>query len=168
MNPGTRAYLRELANEFGESTNSIRVELNRLKNARLLRSQSSGRTIVYRANTEHTLFGDIQNVVQKYMGIDKVVDKLIKKLGKIDSAYLIGEYARGIDSGLIDIVVLGDVNKFELDRISEKTGYEISRKIRPLVLDKSELLGLWKQLDMDNALLIWGDKVKDRINPSLN
>ena len=30
MNPRTRAYLRELASEFGESTNSIRVELNRL------------------------------------------------------------------------------------------------------------------------------------------
>ena len=168
MNPGTRAYLRELANEFGDSTNSIRIELNRLKNARLLRSKSSGRTIVYRANTEHTLFVDIQSVVQKYMGIDQLVDKLIKKLGKIDSAYLIGEYARGIDSGLIDIVVLGDVNKFELDRIAEKTGHEISRKIRPLVLDKSELLGLWEQLDMDNALLIWGDKVKDRIHSALN
>ena len=64
--------------------------------------------------------------------------------------------------------MLGDVNRFELDRIAEKTGHEISRKIRPLVLHKSELLGLWEQLDMDNALLIWGDKVKDRIHPALN
>ena len=73
------------------------------------------------------------------------------------SAYLIGDYAKGIDSGLIDIIVLGDVNKSELDRITEKTCVEISRKIRHMVITKKELYNLWKQLDMDHALLIWGD-----------
>ena len=160
MNPGTRAYLRELASEFGESTNSVRVELNRLSDAKLLTSESDGRTIKYKANIHHTLFDDIHNVVEKYMGIDQIIEKLIKKLGKIESAYLIGDYAQGIDSGLIDIVVLGNVNKFELDRIAEKTGHEISRKIRPLVLDKHELMKLWNQLDMGHALLIWGKMIK--------
>jgi len=159
LNPGTRAYLRELANEFSESTNSIRVELNRLSDAKLLKSESDGRTIKYKANTQHTLFEDIHNVVEKYMGIDQIIEKLIKKLGKIKSAYLVGDYAHGNDSGLIDIVVLGAVNKFELDRIAEKTGLEISRKIRPLVVDKHELRKLWNQLDMDHALLIWGDPI---------
>ena len=39
LNPGTRAYLRSLADEFGESTNSVRVELNRLSEAGLLGSE---------------------------------------------------------------------------------------------------------------------------------
>ena len=47
MNPGTRAYLRELAKEFNESTNSIRVELNRLSDAKFLSSENAGRTIEY-------------------------------------------------------------------------------------------------------------------------
>ena len=159
MNPGTQAYLRELSKEFGESTNSIRLELNRLTNAKLLESKPSGRIVIYKANTKHTLFSEIHNAVQKYMGVDQVIDKLIKKLSKIESAYLIGDYARGIDSGLIDILVLGDVNKFELGRISEKTGNKISRKIRPLILDQYELGKLWNQLDMNHALLLWGDEV---------
>jgi len=71
MNPETRAYLRELASEFGESTNGIRLELNSLTKAKLLKSSNIGRTVVYRANKSHTLFTDIQSVVQKYVGIDR-------------------------------------------------------------------------------------------------
>ena len=160
MNPNTRAYLRELASEFGESTNSIRVELNRLSKAKLLSSESSGRTIVYHANVNHTLFNEIHSLVEKYMGVDQIIDKLVKKLGHVDSAYLIGDYAKGIDSGLIDIILLGDINKITLESIAEKRGRDIHRKIRPLVLTKDELQQLWSQLKMDQALLIWGNPVK--------
>ena len=39
LNPTTQAYLRGLAAEFGESTNSIRLELNRLEKAKQLITQ---------------------------------------------------------------------------------------------------------------------------------
>ena len=70
-----------------------------------------------------------------------------------------GDYARGIDSGLIDIILLGKINKMELDRIAERRSRDISRKIRPMVVTKKELRSLWKQLNMDHALLIWGSPV---------
>ena len=160
LNSETRAYLRELATEFGESTNSIRVELNRLSEAKLLSSESSGRTIKYRANVDHVLFSEIHSLVEKYMGVDQIIDKLVKKLGQVEVAYLIGDYAKGIDSGLIDIVLIGNIKQSELERIANKRGQEISRKIRPLVLTKQELLQLWLQLEMDKSLLIWGKAIK--------
>ena len=160
LNPGNRAYLRGLATEFDESTNSIRVELNRLTEANLLSSESSGRTIQYSANVNHALFGEIHSLVKKYMGVDQIIDKLVKKLGDVKSAYLIGDYAKGIDSGLIDIVLVGDINKSELNRILENAAYNIERKIRPLVLTKNELQQLWTQVEMDKALLIWGEPIK--------
>ena len=89
-----------------------------------------------------------------------------KKLGDVETAYLIGNYARGIDSGLIDVILIGKINKTELDRIAERLGKEISRKIRPMVLTVEELHALWKQLNMDYALLIWGnpvDKAKNQL-----
>ena len=159
LNPATQGHLRGLAAEFGESTNSIRLELNRLKKAKLLSSKSSGRTIKYRANVTHPLFTEIHSLVEKYMGVDQIIDKLVKKLGDVKSAYLIGDYARGIDSGLIDIVLVGKINKIELDRIANKRSREISRKIRPLVLTIQEIQQLWLQLEMNRALLIWGDPV---------
>ena len=158
LNPETRAYLRELASEFEESTNGIRLELNSLTKAKLLKSNNIGRTVVYRANKDHTLFTDIQSVVQKYVGIDHLVDDLISELGQIDSAYIIGDYAHGSDTGLIDLVIVGQVKVDVLQRLVDKTGEIISRKIRPLVLDREELQRLWVQLDIEHALPIWGDK----------
>lgn len=157
MNPETSAYLRELATEFGESTNNIRVELNRLTKAKLLVSENAGRTVLYKANVNHTLFTDIQNVVQKYVGINRLVDDLVSQLGQLEAAYIIGDYARGIDSGLIDLVLVGQVNQDVLQRLVEKTSQAIARKIRSLVVDKDEFKRLRKQLDIEHALPIWGN-----------
>ena len=166
LNPETRAYLRELASEFGESTNGIRLELNSLTKAKLLKSSNIGRTVVYRANKDHTLFTDIQSFVQKYVGIDHLMDDLISELGHIDAAYIIGDYAHGSDTGLIDLVIVGQVKMDVLQRLVEKTGKIISRKIRPLALDQEELQCLWEQLDIRHALHIWGDKQQVKIKKS--
>jgi len=160
LNPGTQAYLRELASEFGESTNSVRVELNRLSQAKIISSENVGRTKVYLANTEHALFDELKSLVRKYAGLDQLVEILIAKLGDVQTAYLVGDYARGIDSGLIDIILIGKINKMELDRISERRGKDISRKIRSMVVTIKELRSLWSQLNMDQALLIWGEPVE--------
>ena len=159
LNPGTRAYLRELASGFDESTNSVRVELNRLSQAKIITSENVGRTIEYHANEEHSLFNELQSLVRKYAGVDNLVETLLKKIGHLKTAYLVGDYARGIDSGLIDIILIGKINKVELDRIAERRGIDISRKIRPMVVTEKELNFLWEQLNMDQALLIWGEPV---------
>ena len=156
LNPGTRAYLRGLAIEFGESTNSIRVELNRLSKARIISAENVGRTIEYRANKDHSLFNELQSLVMKFSGVDQIIDTLIKKLGDVKTGYLVGDYARGLDSGLIDIILIGNINQMELNRIAEKRGKDISRKIRPMIVTEEELRSLWEQLNMDHALLIWG------------
>ncbi len=158
MNPGTRSYLRGLANEFGESSNAIRVELNRLTKAKLLKSSNEGRTIQYMANKDHTLFKDLQSVVKKYVGIDKLAEELAAKVGNIKAAYIIGDYARGIDSGLIDLVLVGQVEDDQLKEVTEKTEKLIERKIRTLVLNKSEFLKLKDRLNIKQALFIWGKK----------
>ena len=156
LNPGTRAYLRELASEFNESTNSVRVELNRLAEAKIIFAENVGRTIQYQANTEHSLFNELQALVRKYSGVDKLIEILISKIGHVKTAYLVGDYAQGIDSGLIDIILIGQINIVELDRIAERRGKDISRKIRPMVVTEKELRSLWEQLNMEHALLIWG------------
>ncbi len=155
MNPESKGYLRELATEFDESTNNIRVELNRLTKAKLLLSENSGRTVLYKANVEHSLFSDLQSVVKKYVGFDHLVEDLIKQLGQLHQAYVVGDYARGIDSGLIDLVLVGKVNSDVLQKLVEKTSLAIKRKIRPLVLSCEELDQLKNQLKLDKALLLW-------------
>ena len=158
LNPGTKSYLRGLATEFGESTNAIRVELNRLTEAKLLKSVNSGRTVEYRANKQHSLFKDLQSVVKKFVGLDKVAEELAAKLGDIQAAYVIGDYAKGIDSGLIDLVLVGQVDDEKLKEVTEKTEGLIDRKIRTLVLKQSDLKKLDERLDLKHALFIWGNE----------
>ncbi len=159
LNPYTNSYLRELATEFGESTNGVRVELNRLKKSGLLLSKKSGRLVEYTSNKEHQLFNEITAIVQKFVGIDQVIDKLVIKLGDVKSAYIIGDYANGIDSGVIDIVLIGNINKTELTRIVDNASINIQRKIRYLILTKKEVQQLWSELKIKKALLIWGDPI---------
>ena len=154
LNPETHAYLRELANEFGESSNGIRVELNRLTDAKLLKSENEGRTVVYHANTDHSFFKDLQHVVQKYVGIDHLVEELVNKLGNIEAAYIIGDYARGVDSGTIDLVLIGHVNQSALDEAVKKTGKLIHRKIHPVVFATGQS---FRNLNIEDVLLIWSD-----------
>ena len=161
LNPGTKAYLRELSAEFNESTNAVRVELNRLTEAKLLKSASLGRKVIYSANIKHKLYRDIQNVVRKFVGLDQLVEDLIKRLGTVEKAYVIGDYAKGIDSGLIDVVLVGNVDTKTLEQFVIKTGKLINRKIRPLVLDKVEFEKLKVRLDINHALPIWSKKEKN-------
>jgi len=95
LNPDVKAYLRQLSSEFGDSTNAIRVELNRLVNAKLLITQKSGRNIYYSANKEHPLYPEISSISKKTVGIDRIYDRLLG-LGDLKAAYITGDYARGI------------------------------------------------------------------------
>ena len=156
MNKETAAYLQELASEFGESSNGIRVELNRLTDAKLLTSEVQGRTILYQANQQHSLFETIREALYKSVGIDKVIENIIERCGVIEAAWVTGDYARGIDSGLIDIVIQGDVNYSALQDAINKTSLLINRKIRFLVIQRNDIKKLSKSLDLEHALPIWG------------
>ena len=90
-NSDSRSYLRRLADEFDESTNSIRLELNNLTGAGYLMSTEIGRTIEYRANTNHPLYPEIKKIVHKYLGLDNIVQNVIKKLGKVQFALVTGD-----------------------------------------------------------------------------
>jgi len=87
-------------------------------------------------------------------------------LGSIEKAFVIGDYAKGVDSGLIDVVLVGDVDTDTLDKFVIKTGKLINRKIRPLVLNKVEFEKLKVRLDIDHALPIW-NKTEEKVKHQL-
>jgi hypothetical protein len=96
-------------------------------------------------------------VVKKFVGIDKVAEELAAKLGDIRAAYVIGDYAQGNDSGLIDLVLVGRVDEEKLKEVTEKTENLIKRKIRTLVLNEDEFVKLQDRLNIKHALFIWGE-----------
>ncbi len=158
FNPKTQSYLRELAKEFNVSTNSVREELNQLTKTKLLKSQKDGRQVYYMANTEHPLFPELKSMVSKVMGIDQVIDGIVNRLGDLERAYLIDEYAEGKDTGIIDLLLVGNINHYHLNDLSRKTERYINRKIRSLVLSRQEFKELLPELKKRPQVLIWEAK----------
>ncbi|MEM9820152.1 MAG: ArsR family transcriptional regulator [Bacteroidota bacterium] len=138
LNSNTTAYLRGLEGEFGESTNAIRLELNKLEKAGMLSSFLNGNKKMFRANTKHPLFREVHNIILKHIGIDKIIETVIERLGDVDKVYLIGDFSRGIDSQIIDLIFVGNVDKSYLINLIEKVEGLIKRKIRYLVYNTEE------------------------------
>jgi DNA-binding transcriptional ArsR family regulator len=138
LNPASRAYLRELAKEFGASPGHLRSELQQLAGAGLLESERDGRQVRYRAASGHPLFPELQSMVRKALGMDRIVESIVERLGRLQAAYVTGDYAEGRDTGIVDLVLMGDINRHNLDDLVVKTERYIQRRIRTLVLSREE------------------------------
>ncbi|MEZ5017535.1 MAG: winged helix-turn-helix domain-containing protein [Flavipsychrobacter sp.] len=154
LNPGTTAYLRGLSEEFNESTNSIRVELNRFEEADMLISENQGNKKIYKANNKHPLFQEINSIVLKYIGVDKIIEQVINRMGKLELVYLTGDYAKGNDSGIIDLIFVGNIDREYLVNLVAKAEKPIHRKVRYLTYTKEEWLA---QDDKNTNLLLWSN-----------
>ena len=154
-NPESQSYLRELAKEFNVSTNAVREELNQLNKTNLVKKEKNGRQVFYRANQEHPLFPELRAMVSKMMGIDKVVEGIIRRLGNLERAYLIGDYADGKDTGIIDLLLVGNINHHHLNDLSRKTERYIKRKVRTLVYKQEEHKNFLAEMEKRPHLLIW-------------
>ena len=158
FNPKTRSYLRELAKEFNVSTNSVREELNQLTKTKLLTPKKSGRQIFYKANQAHPLFPELKSMVGKVMGIDQVIEGIVTRLGDLERAYLIDDYAEGKDTGIIDLLLVGNIDQYHLNDLSRKTERYIKRKIRTIVLSRDEFKEFEPKLKTFPNILIWEPK----------
>ena len=158
FNPMTKSYLRELAKEFNVSTNSVREELNQLTKTKLLKTEKNGRQVYYQANQEHPLFPELKSMVGKVLGLDQVIESIVTRLGDLEQAYLLDDYAEGKDTGIIDLLLVGDIDQYHLNDLSRKTERYIKRKIRSLVLSSEEFQEMLPNLEGRSRLLIWEAK----------
>jgi predicted transcriptional regulator len=156
LNSNTKSYLRNLEQEFGESSNAIRVELNRLEGADLLRSEVKGNRKYFCANTNHPLFKDINNIVKNFVGIDQLIERVINMVGNLKSAYITGDLARGIDSRIIDLVLVGqNLDTGYIEQLVSKAENMIERKIRYLILTEIQMDSYFMNKPV---VLIWGQE----------
>jgi hypothetical protein len=154
LNDSTSSYLRNLENEFGESSNAIRLELNKFEEAGLLKTSVSGNKKLFKANNTHPLFKDIQNILMKYTGLDQVIEEVIQKLGDVERVYLVGDLAKGINSSVVDLIFIGSLNKNYLTNLIGKSEKIISKKIKYVIYTEEEFSIYKKQLK-DEIFILW-------------
>ncbi len=163
LNSSTKAHLRGLESEFGESSNSIRVELNRFEGAGLLNSLREGNKKIYQANENHPLYRDIHSIILKETGIDRVIDKVIHRLGNLLSVYLVGDFAHGRDSKVIELILVG--NEIDREYLTSKVLQAeelVGRKVTYTILDPAEADKKLESLEPSDLLPLWSNGEKER------
>ncbi len=139
LNSNTTSYLRDLEHDFGDSTNAIRLELNRFEHAGLLNSELKGNKKVFKANTGHPLFHELQSIIMKTIGFDQIAERIIYRLGGLQKAYITGAFAKGNDSKIIDLMLVGtDIDREYLLRKVDQVEELIKRKVRFLIVNPEE------------------------------
>ena len=66
VNIDNTGYLNGLANEFGDSTNSIRKELNNLS-VRFLNKSTLNNKVIYFANNNHPLYHTLRKIIRQHL-----------------------------------------------------------------------------------------------------
>ena len=126
LNIANKGYLNSLANEFGESTNSVRKELNNLSSAGYLKKHSENNKVIYKANASHPLFKIIQKIVHKHLGIEEILETVYNRIGDVKKIMILGDYAKG----KLLVIEVDDINFAEededLSKIIEKIDAEIN------------------------------------------
>lgn len=130
VSASNRGYLRGLADEFKESTNAIRKELNQLTDAGYLIREDNEHKIYYRANIKHSLFSSLQGLIHNFLGIEAFVDQVLERAGDVEVVALLGDYVQGVDSGHIEVLVKGkELNTEYLMQASVKAGTILGKKV---------------------------------------
>lgn len=155
LNPATQAYLRELASEFGASPSQVKSELDNLSEVGLVTSVKVGRQVNYAANQTHSLFPELHSMVRKAVGMDRILESIVARLGSLQKALVVDDYALGKDSGIIDLVLVGDIHRDNLEDLVTKTERYIGRKIRTLVFSEEEFEQQQQLLSARPRLALW-------------
>lgn len=155
LNPKNTGYLKNLEAEFADSSNGIRIELNKFEEAGLLNSELVGNKKIFKANIKHPLFSDIHSIILKYTGIDQIIETVVERLGNVNSVYLVGSLAKGLDAKIIDIILVGDINKEYLLNLIEKAEPIIGKKIKYILYQPQEFELNTQEILKEEHLLIW-------------
>lgn len=110
---------------------------------------------MFKANQKHPLFLELRNIVLKHLGVDRIIEEIVARLGDVNRVYLTGDLALGKDTGIIDLVIVGDVNREYLSNLVSKAEDLLERKIRYLVYNHEEAVQI--TTNKDKYLLIWNE-----------
>ena len=131
VNQDLSGYLQGLSKELDENSNSVRVELNRLEEAGMLKAELEGRRKLYKVNKKHPLTSDLTNMLRKVTGIDSLVEMLVDRIGEnLEQVWILGSLAQGINSDELEVLLIGqNLDEDYIQELMFKIESVINKKI---------------------------------------
>lgn len=146
LNPTEKFYIRQLSRNLKLQLNSVRRELDNLENFGILTSnlgeepkQSGGQEKkYYRANPEFVLFDEIKALIIKAQILyEKDFVEKLKSAGRVKMLVLTGLFTNN-PSSLIDILIVGKLNKVKLQKLIKELENELGKEINYTLFDSRE------------------------------
>jgi len=157
LNPASKVYLRGLERDLGVSSNTVRLELNKLSDLKLIESSEdpeNSKVKNYSVNQAHPLFQSLRGIILQFVGLDQIIENILKKVGNLEQVFLTGDLAEGKNTSFVDLVLVGDVDKTYLHQLVEKIEPLIQKKIRVALISPLEYsLGMMDDVDKKMQLL---------------
>ena len=114
----------------------MRIELGKLHDAGLIVAQQDGQKVLYRPNIQNPFYHELCGLVSKHMGFDQLIERVLDQVGELAAAYVVGDYAKGLDTGKIEVAIVGDVDNAYLEKLTKRAQEELDRKVRISVFEE--------------------------------
>jgi predicted nucleotidyltransferase/DNA-binding HxlR family transcriptional regulator len=133
-------HMRELARRSGFAIGTIQTELKKLATLDLVERRRDGNRVYYRANQNHPLYRDVQQLVLKTAGLLDMLKQAIDGQEGIDAAFVFGSAANGKISAEsdVDLMVIGDIGLRAVLSLLSGVTERIGREINPMVMSVPE------------------------------
>jgi len=141
LNPQRWLHLRELARLTGASAGTLKIELDALTAAGLLKFQKVGNQTQFSANAEHPVYPELSGLIKKTTGLRDVLALSLEPLrSKIELAFVFGSMAKATDGPQsdVDLMVIGEVTFGEIADAIYDAQVVLARDINPKVMTREE------------------------------
>lgn len=141
LNRKARVYVRQLAEAIEADSTNVSRELRRLEKDGLLRSETEGRQVYYSVNSGYPYLKPFFALLKGSIGIEPALRDALKSVPGVDSAWLVGSFAKGEQDAEsdIDLLIVGDPDQTRLAQDMRKAEKVLRREINYTVLTPREL-----------------------------
>lgn len=138
--PTRELHLRDIARQGKLSLGTVQQELEKLGTADLLTNRRDGNRRYYRANTQHPVFPDLQQLVLKTSALRDVLVGAINNIDGIEVAFVFGSLAlgHGRAESDIDLIVVGRAGLRALAAGLRRASRQLHREINPHTFTPAE------------------------------
>jgi DNA-binding transcriptional ArsR family regulator len=115
LHPEQEYFIRELTRLLNEQINSIRRELENLRQVGLVKARHKNRKKYYKVDTEFPLYPDLRSLFLKAVQGESPIVASLKSLKGVRLILLAGSFS-GTDSK-VDLLIVGDVSRDVLEAL---------------------------------------------------
>ncbi|MFA5141243.1 MAG: nucleotidyltransferase domain-containing protein [Elusimicrobiota bacterium] len=133
-------FPRQLERVLGISVGNLQKELLRFERVGLLKSRRLGQLKLYRLDSRHPLFPELEGLVAKTVGVQGLIRRRLERVKEVEAACIYGSFAAG-EAGPasdVDVLILGDVEEQPLLRVARELEARLGREINYLRYSPAE------------------------------